>query len=295
MAPIPHAQPINGRDITFTPEDFERVRTLIHQAAGIALSDSKSEMVYSRLVRRIRTLGFSTFREYLDLIEQDSDADLLEGFVNALTTNLTAFFREDHHFPILAEHLRSLTGPARIWCAAASSGEEPYSIAITLLEALGKVPREACIVASDIDTGVLEQARAGVYPFDRVSKLSAERLKNYFLKGRGKSEGLVRVQAHVCDLVQFRQLNLTASNWSLEGPFDAIFCRNVMIYFDRPTQQAVLRRMLSLLKPDGLIFAGHSENFQNLSPELRYCGQTVYRRKASGTRATERRNMSENA
>lgn len=268
---------------------------MIHRTAGLALSTSKSEMVYSRLVRRIRTMGFTSFGDYLDLIEQGNDPELVEGFINALTTNLTSFFREEHHFPILAEHLRTLTSPARIWCAAASSGEEPYSIAITLLETLGAGSQEACIIASDIDTNILEQAQAGVYPIERVRKLSAERLKGYFLKGRGNSEGLVRVQPHVSDLVQFRQLNLTASNWSLQGPFDAIFCRNVMIYFDRPTQQAVLRRMLSLLKPDGLIFAGHSENFQNLSPELRYCGQTVYRRRASITGASERRNMSESA
>ncbi len=268
--------PPSAKCFEFTSRDFARVRELIYRRAGISLSEAKREMVYSRLARRLRAKGLSSFSEYLDRLESGADDAEWEAFTNALTTNLTAFFREAHHFPLLAEHMLQARGTLAVWCAASSTGEEPYSIAMTLCEAFDSLTPPVSIVATDIATNVLAVAEEGVYPIERVEKMSPGRLKRFFLRGKGERAGLVRVRPELRQLIHFRPLNLLAPSWPLSGPFDAIFCRNVMIYFDKPTQARILSRFVPLLKPDGLLFAGHSENFMYASSAFRLRGKTVY-------------------
>lgn len=265
-----------AKEFEFTARDFERVRTLIYKRAGIALADSKQEMVYSRLARRLRATGIRSFEAYLDGLESRQDNDEWEAFTNALTTNLTSFFREAHHFPILADHMRGKKEPVTVWCSASSTGEEPYSIAMALCEALGTLTPQAQVIATDIDTNVLNVASSGIYSMDRLDKMAPERAKRFFLKGRGEQAGLVRVRPELRQMVTFKQLNLLSGDWPISGPFDAIFCRNVMIYFDKPTQARILARFAPLMKPDALLFAGHSENFLYVSDAFKLRGKTVY-------------------
>ncbi|QKJ87514.1 Chemotaxis protein methyltransferase CheR [Paramixta manurensis] len=255
---------------------FRRISQLIYQRAGIVLADHKREMVYNRLVRRLRTLNIDDFGRYLALLENDPTSPEWQAFINALTTNLTAFFREAHHFPILAEHAKRRGGGYSVWSTAASTGEEPWSIAMTLAETLGASPGRFQVHASDIDTQVLEKAQAGVYRQEELRTLSQQQLQRFFLRGTGPHTGMVRVRSELAQTVSFARLNLLAHEWPLPGPFDAIFCRNVMIYFDKETQEKILRRFVPLLKPGGLLFAGHSENFSQISKEFWLRGQTVY-------------------
>lgn len=267
-----------SREFEFSSSDFERVRKLIYQHAGISLAPIKQDMVYSRLARRLRALSLHSFTDYLNQLEQNQNADEWEKFVNALTTNLTSFFREPHHFPIFADHLKKVESqrrPIRIWCSAASTGEEPYSIAITVLETLGNT-NNVSIMATDIDTNVLATAQKGVYPIDRVEKMSQERLRRFFLKGTGSQEGLVCARPELKRLIQFQRLNLLEPSWPVKGPLDVIFCRNVMIYFDKPTQHKILQRFAPMLQPDGLLFAGHSESFLHAADLFKSLGRTVY-------------------
>jgi chemotaxis protein methyltransferase CheR len=265
------------KEFAFTKSDFERVRALIYQKAGISLADSKQEMVYSRLARRLRATGIGSFSRYLDDLEAGHLGEEWQSFTNALTTNLTSFFREAHHFPLLAEHLKKVRDkPITIWCSASSTGEEPYSIAMTACEAFNTLTPPVQIIATDIDTNVLSVGANGVYALDRIGKLEPERLKKFFLRGKGAQEGMVRVRPELRNLVTFRQLNLLADGWQLNGQFDVIFCRNVMIYFDKATQRKILARFVPLMKPDALLFAGHSENFLYVSESLKLRGKTVY-------------------
>ncbi len=266
------------REFVFSSADFERVRALIYKHAGISLSPVKQDMVYSRLARRLRARGDRTFAEYLDRAEREPEE--WETFVNSLTTNLTSFFREAHHFDILAENLKKRTsrGPVRIWCSAASTGEEPYSLAITACEAFNTMTPPVQIVATDIDTNVLATAEKGVYGMDRVDRLSKERMQRFFLKGTGAQAGFARVRPELQRLIEFKRINLLDTRWALQGPFDHMFCRNVMIYFDKPTQHAILKRFVPLLKLDGLLFAGHSESFLHAADLFRSLGRTVYER-----------------
>ena len=269
---------LNEREFAFSSADFERVRRLIYERAGISLHDGKQAMVYSRLSRRLRDVGMSSFSQYLQWLEHatgPSGEQEWQEFINSLTTNLTSFFRENHHFPILAAELRrDPTRRWRIWCNAASTGEEPYSIALTVCEALGTAS-SVSVLCSDIDTKVLAKAQAGIYPAD-VRGLSTELLKRYFFRGTGRNEGFIRVRPELQRLLDFRPFNLIDSHWSLGEPFDIVFCRNVMIYFDGPTQRGVLERMHRAMKPQGLLFAGHSENFGDSRDLFRLRGQTVY-------------------
>jgi chemotaxis protein methyltransferase CheR len=264
------------KEFAFTEQDFERVRSLIYRRAGIALADSKQEMVYSRLARRLRATGIKSFVDYLDDLEGAPDSQEWEAFTNALTTNLTSFFREAHHFPILAEQAKKAAGPIEIWCCASSTGEEPYSIAMTLCEVFNTLTPPAHVIATDIDTNVLNTAANGVYPLERLDKMSPERAKRFFQRGKGKQEGYVRVRPELRNMITFKQLNLLSSDWPVSGPFDVIFCRNVMIYFDKPTQGKILERFAPMMKPDGLLFAGHSENFLYVTNAFKLRGKTVY-------------------
>lgn len=278
------ALPPAGPEFLLTDTDFARIRLLIHQRAGISLSGQKRQMVYSRVSRRLRELGMREFSAYLGFLEADPRHQEWELFINALTTNLTAFFREAHHFPLLAEHVRHCPQPVTVWCSAASTGEEPYSIAMTLIETLGSRASACSVVATDIDTQVLAKAVEGIFTLEQAGKLSSERLKRFFLKGSGAYAGKVRIRPEVAAMVKFSQLNLLDPKWPLKGMFDAIFCRNVMIYFDKPTQEKILQRFVPLMSPQALLFAGHSENFTFAQHALRLRGQTVYGLAGSGPR-----------
>ena len=267
------------KEFEFSTSDFKRIRSLIYKRAGITLADTKEEMVYSRIARRLRATGYTDFTAYLDQLEKGKMGDdEWEAFTNALTTNLTSFFREAQHFPILAEHARKKRGEGlfAVWCSASSTGEEPYSIAITLCEAFNSMTPPAQIIATDIDTNVLKTAANGIYSSDKVDKMPQDRLKKFFLNGKGRHEGMVRVRRELQELITYRQLNLLEDGWPIRGPFDVIFCRNVMIYFDKPTQGKILSRFAPLLKPDGLLFAGHSENFTYVTEDFKLAGKTVY-------------------
>ena len=269
-----------GTEFAFGEADFARVRELIHERAGISLHAGKQAMVYSRLSRRLRELGHGSFGSYLQWLECASGASAeqeWQEFVNCLTTNLTSFFREDHHFPLLAAELARRRGRSlRIWCNAASTGEEPYSLAMTVVETLGPAA-DVKLLCSDIDTKVLASAERGVYAAD-ARGLSAERLRLHFQRGSGANSGRVRVKPELQRLVEFRVHNLMDEHWQLGAAFDIVFCRNVMIYFDAPTQRSVLERMHRTLQPQGLLFAGHSENFGASSDLFRLRGKTVYER-----------------
>jgi chemotaxis protein methyltransferase CheR len=262
--------------VPLTDAHFQRICDLIYQRAGLVLASHKRDMVYNRLVRRLRTLGLMDFGTYLARLESNVNGEEWEVFINALTTNLTAFFREMHHFPILARHAKERPGPYSVWSTAASTGEEPYSIAMTLMETRPGALSQVQVIGSDINTTVLDKARAGVYRQDELRGLSTQQRQRFFLRGTGPHDGLARVRPDVSALVRFQYLNLLAPEWTLPGPFDAIFCRNVMIYFDKETQERILRRFAPLLKPGGLLFAGHSENFSQISQEFKLRGQTVY-------------------
>lgn len=264
-----------GSEFLLTEADFSRIRQLIQERAGICLGAQKKPLVYSRLSRRLRELRLHDFASYLRLLEQGGDSREWQEFVNSLTTNLTSFFREAHHFPVLAEHVKRLERPVRVWCCAASTGEEPYSLAMTLVEALGAQAASATVLATDIDTQVLSRAQAGVFTQEQAAKLSPERLKRFFLRGSGANQGQVRVRPELAAMVRFSQLNLLDPGYDLRD-VDAIFCRNVMIYFDKATQAQVLKRFVPVLREDGLLFAGHSENFSLSSQDFRLRGQTVY-------------------
>jgi chemotaxis protein methyltransferase CheR len=264
-------------EFAFDARDFERVRELIYRRAGISLNAGKQAMVYSRLSRRLRETGHRSFASYLRGLEQSDDRGEWQEFVNCLTTNLTAFFREEHHFELLADELRARAGqPLRIWCSAASTGEEPYTLAMTAAEALGP-QADVRIVASDIDTRVLATAARAVYPID-ARGLTPERLRRHCLRGTGANAGRMRIKPELTRMVEFRALNLMDEQWPLGEPFDIVFCRNVMIYFDEPTQRSVLQRMHGVMAPGSLLFAGHSENFGDAKDLFALRGKTVYER-----------------
>jgi len=262
----------------FSDGDFRRLKKLIFDYAGISLNDSKRAMAYGRIAKRLRVVGLKTFREYLDTVES-TDSDERMQFVNALTTNLTYFFREAHHFPTLVEHLQSRYAgqTMTVWSAACSTGEEPYSIAMAAIEAFATDQPPVRIIASDLDTHALSTAEKGVYSMEKLETLAPARLKRFFLRGTGAHKGFARVRPQVTRMVEFRQINLHDEAWDIGGPLAAIFCRNVMIYFNKETQTRILQRFVPLLKPNGLLFAGHSENFfYNAGDLFRIRGKTVY-------------------
>ncbi len=262
------------REFSYTHADFQQICTRVYQLAGIRLTPSKDSMVYSRLARRIRQLKLKSFQDYLNYLDATPAEEQL--FINALTTNLTSFFREPHHFETLAEFLKTTSGPLTIWCAASSTGEEPYSIAMVVYETLGKDADRVQIIASDIDSQVLQTAQKGVYAIDRIAGLSLERKKQFFSRGTGANEGLVKMSDELRSHVDFCRINLLDATWPLPNKIDVVFCRNVMIYFDKDTQARILRHMIERLPDHGLYFAGHSENFTHLNQLVRLVGKTTY-------------------
>ncbi|WP_061500881.1 CheR family methyltransferase [Ramlibacter tataouinensis] len=257
------------------PSEFDLACSLIAQYAGIKLGPHKRYMVYNRLVRRLRAHAMRDFGQYLQLVQTDVMGER-EAFVNALTTNLTAFFREPHHFDLLAEraklHQHNQRRPMRIWSCACSTGEEPWSIAMTLREA----GCDAQVVASDIDTDALEKAASGVYAADRIADLPASRLRGHFLRGTGANDGRVMVRPELRSMVKFGQLNLQSPRWPAMEAFDAVFCRNVTIYFDREAQKKLLERLAQVLRPGGVLVVGHAESFPATHRSFRGCGRTAY-------------------
>jgi chemotaxis protein methyltransferase CheR len=267
-----------GREFVWTNADFTRVRSLIYQRAGINLHEGKHAMVYSRLSRRLRDTGHTSFRDYLGWLEH-TDGPEWQEFINALTTNLTAFFREQHHFEIFSTLLKSkpVGTPWNVWCSAASTGEEPYSIVMTAIEALG-ANAQFKLSASDIDSKVLATASQGIYRLDNLKGMSPERLQKFFLRGKGGNTGLIRAKPEVRRFIDFLIVNLIKNDWPFRDHFDAVFCRNVMIYFDAPTQRAVLERIHRVMKPGGMLFVGHAENFSESRDLFVLRGKTVYER-----------------
>jgi len=268
-----------GVDFEFTDDDFYRIRDLIQSHAGIHLGQNKRAMVYSRLGRRLRKLGIVSFREYLERMESEAGAELAT-FINSLTTNLTYFYREAHHFAVLREFVQNgnLPWDSTIWSAGCSTGEEPYSIAMVLASAPRPQLHIGQVVASDIDTAVLEHAERGIYPGERMKNVPPADLKRFFLGGRGGNAGLFKVRPELKRLVAFRQINLHDTRWPVRTPVKVIFCRNVMIYFDAPARRRILERFGALLDPGGLLFLGHSENVADMGEVFQPLGRTAYRR-----------------
>ncbi len=274
-----------GGEFDFSDQDFQRVRRIINEVAGISMADSKRELVYGRLAKRLRQRGFQRFSDYCDLLETGEDEAEQREFVNALTTNLTAFFRELHHFDYLGKELlptliraRSLSNRRiRIWSAGCSTGEEPYSIAMVVRETLPAVGWDVKILATDLDSNVLATAERGVYEWNRVKDLSEARLRRWFQKGRNAQSGSVRTAPALRDLITFRQLNLM-DDWPMRGPFDLIFCRNVVIYFDKPTQSVLFERFADLLVERGHLFVGHSESLFKVTERFSPLGKTIYQK-----------------
>lgn len=266
-----------GQEFLFTSDNFLQIKNMIYRLAGISLAPSKRGLVYSRLSRRLRVRKIDSFGSYIRLLET-GDLQELEEFVNALTTNMTSFFREPHHFPILAKHLGTISKgqQIKIWTCASSTGEEPYSIAMTVVEHFNSFSAPVRILATDIDTNVLEKARQGVYSLDQLQKITPDRLKRFFLKGSGKNAGFAKVRPELQQMIAFKRLNLLDEKWEIREKFDAVFCRNVMIYFDRHTQHSILNKIAPHLKQDGLFFAGHSESFHHGTHLFKTSGNTVY-------------------
>ena len=261
------------REFPFTPEHFRVISARVYSHSGIRLPEGKREMVYARLARRLRALGIASFDDYLRFL--DLEPAEWEHCTNALTTNVTAFYREPHHFDILAQHARAATAsPMRVWSAGCSTGEEPYTIAMCLAESRPAGDFE--VFATDLDTQVLAHAREAIYPLASVQSLTEERQRRFFLKGARRYEGKARVRPELTSHVSFGRINLMDAEWPVEPGLDAIFCRNVMIYFDKPTQRRLVERFAQLLKPRGLFFAGHAESLLDSGRHFRLRGQTVY-------------------
>jgi chemotaxis protein methyltransferase CheR len=263
-----------------TDEEFERFRRLVYDETGIHLRHTKRYLLVARLFQRIRQLGLETFSEYYEFLLADRSGQERTRFINRITTNKTSFFREPHHFEYLRSHViaKARHRRLRIWSAACSSGEEPYSIAITMREAEADADDwDVRILASDIDTDMLDQAQSGVYHEEALAGVRQCRPHLHFLKGYGDRQGLVQVRPEVRRMIEFRHINLIAPEWPAPGPFDTIFCRNVLIYFDAATQRRIVERLVRALKPDGCLFVGHSENLYSLRDLVVCAGQTVYR------------------
>ncbi len=261
--------------------EFRYIARLVAERTGIVLHEGKRELVYSRLSRRLRRLGLSSFAAYCRRLKGGDEEEISE-LINAITTNLTAFFREPHHFEYLArEALPALTagrpaGTLRAWSAGCSTGEEPYSLAMVLAEALPP-GWDWRILATDLDTEVLAQAEAGIYPMERIGPVSEARRRRFLVRGRGPRAGQVRVVEELRRRIVFRRLNLVEP-WPVRGPFDLIFCRNVVIYFDKATQRRIFEGFAARQRPGAFLFIGHSETLYGVSRAYERVGNTVYRR-----------------
>lgn len=272
---------LQGREFIFTDKNFATIQDIAYKASGIKLSEHKRNMVYGRLARRLRKLNLRSFDDYCAIIQQDHSAEFGE-FINALTTNLTSFFRENHHFEFVKKTicpaLRAKPGlkkRLRVWSAGCSTGEEAYSIAITLVSSLDMSRFDAKILATDLDSNVIAKAKNGIYPIERIESLPIEVQKKYF--SRSKDGNVIQVRSRYAELITFKVLNLLHP-WPMKGPFDFIFCRNVVIYFDKDTQQILFDRIANLLVDGGYLFIGHSENLHKVTNRFRSLGKTIYQK-----------------
>lgn len=268
------------REFVYTKQDFQCVQRLIHDYAGISLNESKNELVYNRLAKRLRQHKLVYFSDYLALLQESTHPEW-QGFINALTTNLTAFFREQHHFTYLTKYLHahfaqvSEQRPVKIWCAASSSGEEAYSIAMSAAESYQRISPPVKILATDLDTEVLAVARKGIYYIENISRLTEDQRARFLLRGSGSKQGQVMIRKELRSLITFNQLNLL-STWPMQDKFDVIFCRNVLIYFDKETQYRVLEKFAQHLNSGGLLIVGHAESFPQAEHIFKLDRQTVY-------------------
>ena len=269
-------------DYGITSDEFLRFRTLIYDESGISLGDQKQTLLASRLSKRLRDLGLTTFTEYYEQVTGDATKEEFTRMLDLISTNKTDFFREPKHFDYLRERILpelEKEKRIRIWSSACSTGEEPYTIAMTLYEGVSDPQRwDFKILASDLSTRVLAKAASGLYEADRVRDVSPEVVRRNFLRGRGESEGLLKVKPHLASMIQFRRLNLMDDRFPIKNPLDLIFCRNVMIYFDRPTQEQLVNKFYRYLKPGGHLFIGHSESLQWVEHPFKVMGPTIYRK-----------------
>jgi chemotaxis protein methyltransferase CheR len=272
-----------AKEFALSDAEFDHLRRLVHVKTGISLSQAKRELVYGRLVRRVRALRLDTFADYIAMVE-DGHPEEMQEFINAITTNLTSFYRESHHFEFLAGTVipelvkaNAATRRIRIWCSACSTGEEPYTIAMALRETESLwAGYDVKVLATDLDTNCVTHARRGVYAAERVRDLPRATQTRWFHDAAdGRS---VRVKPELQGLVTFGQLNLM-DPWPIKGPLDVIFCRNVVIYFDKESQRRLFDRMADLQREDATLFLGHSETLFKVTTRYELVGRTVYRRK----------------
>lgn len=275
---------LKEKEFVLSDRNFNYIRELVGERTGIVLSDLKRDMTYGRLVRRLRELRLSGFDEYCELLKENNEDELI-NLTNAITTNLTSFFREPHHFEFLSTELlsqllaRKKDRRLRIWSAGCSSGEEPYTIAMTILESVPAAQDwDIRILATDLDYNMVNRAATGIYTEERVNGIDARRLKRWFRCGRGENVGMVKVSPELQQLITFKQLNLL-HQWPMKGPFDIIFCRNVVIYFNKDTQRELFSRYADIMTTDGHLFIGHSESLYKVSDRFELLGRTIYRRK----------------
>jgi chemotaxis protein methyltransferase CheR len=277
---------MSQRQYEFTDKEFSYLQNLAGKLTGIHLADNKRELVYGRLTRRLRALKLSNFTQYIDILEQ-KDPNELEQFTNMITTNLTSFFRENHHFEFMTKDAipelmkaRADSKRLRIWSAGCSTGEEPYSIAMAILSEVPQLTNwDFKILATDLDSEVIAHASNGVYGDDRIQGLDKKYLDDYFDRGSGANSGKVRVRPEVRKWITFRRLNLM-DNWPMSGPLDIIFCRNVVIYFDKPTQTKLFDKFCNILADDGRLFVGHSEALYKVTNRFELLGKTIYKKAA---------------
>ena len=270
------------REFPMSDGDFNRIKELAKQRTGIELGDHKKEMIYSRIVRRIRSLSQPDFNHYLNYLESNLESELT-NFINAITTNLTSFYREPHHFDYLTSTAlpeimkKKAQRRLRIWSAGCSTGEEAYTLAITLNNALGKSDWNAKILATDLDTNVIQHGREGIYTQDRVGNLDTNIVRRNFDEISGGREPRFKIKPHIQQLITFNRLNLLG-DWPMKGKFDVIFCRNVVIYFSKDTQRKLFDRYADILEPDGYLFIGHSETLHGVTKRFSSIGKTIYRK-----------------
>jgi chemotaxis protein methyltransferase CheR len=264
--------------------EFEFIRHVVGENAGIVLGPNKRQLVQGRLARRLRELGLPTYEAYCEHVRQSGPEELV-GLINAITTNVTAFFRENHHFEALASYMlpeamkrNAASRRLRIWSAGCSTGEEPYCLAMIAAESVPTATRwDVKILATDIDSDVIAAASRGVYTLDRLNSVPQERLRRFFQRGVGDNEGSAMARPELRSLITYRTLNLL-HNWPMRGPFDVIFCRNVMIYFDQATREKLVGRFGEMLAPGGYLCIGHSESIHAGTAPFKLVGKTIYRR-----------------
>ncbi len=274
-----------SQEVTLTEKDFAQISQIVYDHCGINLHDGKKELIRARLAKKLRAGKFTSFPEYMEHVQSDKTGRAFSDFIDVLSTNLTSFFRENQHFEyvknvllpnIIAKKRRAGDRRIRVWSAGCSSGEEPYSIAITLLENLPAGDRwDAKILATDISTRILERAKAGIYAPDRVSPVPLQEKQKYLVSIKKDGQQVFEVSRQLREIIRFGYLNLM-TDWPMKGPLDFIFCRNVMIYFDKPTQEVLVNRYWNLLDSGGVLFTGHSESLTGIEHKFKYVQPTIY-------------------